>query len=684
MMIFQWRGLVFCAVVLCAFSGCGGGGGGDGGGSTPAAPDYSVTISPTSASVAEGDARQFSATVANPTNNGVTWGLYGSGCAGATCGTVSSSGLYTAPSTTPNPATVNLTATSRDDSSKVASAVVTVVPGIKVSVSPTSANVGLGQTQQFNALVQNTTNTAVNWSVAGGGCSGATCGTIGTGGLYTAPSTAPNPATVTVTATSQADSRKSGSATVTIGASSLDRLSGSYAFILSGFDPNGPMQVAGSFFADGHGNLTNGIEDVNRATGVSTQVSFTGTYSLGADSRGQMTLKSALGTSSFRFALSADGSAAQLIEFDGTGTRCSGLFIERDTGTISQSTVNGHYVFSLSGEGLSGRAAVVGRFLADGGGNITNGLLDRIDAQTAPQAAANWTGSYAVSPEGRGTMSMNLAGTGIMHFAFYTVTNIQQLMEVPHLFMVSLDPIGSSTPLLSGQAMLGISGPWSTATWTSDGQLRVFALAGRGQGSGATALAGSFLSDGLGNLLDGVLDQNRAGVISSISAFTSTYNIDANGRGTATLKINSSQTLPVVFYSRDTSKAVVMGSPDSDVRTGIIWKGEGGAPNDNGMFSGDYICGPMTMTSQELTQFTGVLTADGIGHFSGTQDISAASAVSEGEAFGGVYSFGVRYRAIVTFSDGGAALLYRLPGESLLAFSIEPGDVNPSVLMIRR
>lgn len=678
----RWLGQVFSVVVLCGFLGCGGGGGG--GGTTPTAPDYTVSISPTSASVAEGDTKQFSATVANPTNNGVIWGLYGSGCSGAACGTITSSGLYTAPSTSPNPATVNLTATSRDDSSKVASVVITVVPGIKVSVSPSSANVGLGQTQQFSALVQNATNTAVSWSVAGGGCSGAACGSITISGLYTAPATAPSPAAVTVAATSQADSRKSGTATVMIGASSLDKLSGAYAFVLSGYDTNGPMQAAGSFVADGHGNLTSGVEDVNRTTGVNTQISFTGTYSLGADSRGQMTLTSALGTSTFRFALNADDSLAWLMEFDNTGTRCSGMFVERDSGTISQSTVDGHYVFSLSGEGTNGRTAAVGRFHADGAGNVTSGLWDRMDAQTSPQATANWTGSYAVSPNGRGTMSMNLAGTGTLHFAFYMVKTAQQLTEAPHLFLVSLDSLSSSSPLLSGQAMLGISGPWSNATWTSDGQIRVFALAGRQQGSGATALAGSFLSDGLGNLQDGVLDQNRAGVISSIASFTSTYNIDANGRGTAALKIGSNQTLPVIFYPRDASRAVVMGSPDPDVRLGMVWKGEGGAPNDNGMFSGSYICGPLKMTAQELTLFTCVLTSDGVGHFWGTQDISSPNATSAGEALGGIYAFGVRYRAIMTLSDGGVVLLYRLPGESLLAFSIEPGDLNPGVLMIQK
>jgi len=54
------------------------------------------------------------------------------------------------------------------------------------------------------------------WSVAGTGCSGASCGTIDATGGYTAPATVPDPAIVTVTARSLVDSTKSLQATVTV------------------------------------------------------------------------------------------------------------------------------------------------------------------------------------------------------------------------------------------------------------------------------------------------------------------------------------------------------------------------------------------------------------------------------------------------------------------------------------
>src|SRR5579862_597432 len=74
-----------------------------------------------------------------------------------------------------------------------------------VSVSPATANVQEGSTQQFTASVINTTQPAVNWQVNGVTGGNASVGTISTTGLYTAPPVIPSPASVTVTAVLQAD-----------------------------------------------------------------------------------------------------------------------------------------------------------------------------------------------------------------------------------------------------------------------------------------------------------------------------------------------------------------------------------------------------------------------------------------------------------------------------------------------
>ena len=79
--------------------------------------------------------------------------------------------------------------------------------GVTLTLTPATATVSSTATEQFTALVTNTSNVAVTWA--------ASSGTISKSGLYTAPSVSANK-TVTVTATSSADSSKSESATVTV------------------------------------------------------------------------------------------------------------------------------------------------------------------------------------------------------------------------------------------------------------------------------------------------------------------------------------------------------------------------------------------------------------------------------------------------------------------------------------
>jgi N-acetylneuraminic acid mutarotase len=89
-------------------------------------------------------------------------------------------------------------------------------PAVSVTLTPDAANVYVDQSALFTATVHNSTDLAVTWTLSGVGCSGAACGTISGAGLYTAPSTAPIPASVIVTATSAADTSKSASATITV------------------------------------------------------------------------------------------------------------------------------------------------------------------------------------------------------------------------------------------------------------------------------------------------------------------------------------------------------------------------------------------------------------------------------------------------------------------------------------
>jgi uncharacterized protein (TIGR03437 family) len=84
-------------------------------------------------------------------------------------------------------------------------------PPLSLSVSPATAVLPPGSTgQQFTAQVLNTPNTGVRWSIS------PSLGRISPSGLYTPPGPVNAPTTVTVTATSFADSTRHNTATVSL------------------------------------------------------------------------------------------------------------------------------------------------------------------------------------------------------------------------------------------------------------------------------------------------------------------------------------------------------------------------------------------------------------------------------------------------------------------------------------
>jgi hypothetical protein len=89
-------------------------------------------------------------------------------------------------------------------------AVVTVSPSSVTTLFPNLTGFP-DQTQQFSAMVSNSSSQTVTWAVTGGSGNG----TIDSTGLYTAPATLPSPANVQVTATSTATTTP-GTATVNL------------------------------------------------------------------------------------------------------------------------------------------------------------------------------------------------------------------------------------------------------------------------------------------------------------------------------------------------------------------------------------------------------------------------------------------------------------------------------------
>jgi len=159
---------------------------------------------------------------------------------------------------------------------------------VTVVVDPKTQSVVVATTQQFTVTVTGSTNMTVAWSVGGTNCSTQDCGSISAAGLYTAPTTIPDPALVAIKATANANSADFGVAAVTIVAAppASAMLRGIYTFLLAGSDVEGPLTIGGAFEADGSGQLVNGKVSLCRRESPCSDQAFTGAAAPSDDNNG--------------------------------------------------------------------------------------------------------------------------------------------------------------------------------------------------------------------------------------------------------------------------------------------------------------------------------------------------------------------------------------------------------------
>lgn len=172
-----------------------------------------ISLTKTTATIDVSNQFQLTANVTGTVNLAVSWAIQ----EGASGGTITSSGVYTAPGTD---GTFHVIATSQADTSRKATATVTVA-SLAVSVSPLSDVLGPFGIRDFSATVNTSLNTNVTWSVQEGAVGGA----IAASGQYTAPN---QTGSFHVVATSVQDPTRGASSTVHA--------------VSSGFRPTGSMR----------------------------------------------------------------------------------------------------------------------------------------------------------------------------------------------------------------------------------------------------------------------------------------------------------------------------------------------------------------------------------------------------------------------------------------------------------
>jgi hypothetical protein len=579
----------------------------------------SVAISPTSVTVGAGAEQQFMATVTNATEDTVTWQVNGTAGGNSSVGTISSSGLYTAPETVPSPATVTVAAVSQADTSASASASVTITSST-VGIAPGSVTVSAAATQQFTATVKGESTPAVTWQVNGTTGGTAAAGTIDSTGLYTAPAIPPSGQQVTVTAVSEADPSMTASATVTV-APSVATLNGSYAFVFIGQSSGVRLVEAGSFQADGKGNVTGGIEDVNNSSKVFTNVSFTGTYTVGQDGRGSLVITppgfSGLSKTTFELVLISN-QQARLIAYNSFSNGWGRLDLQ-DSSAFSNSALSGNYVFSFSGADGSGLPfCSIGYMTLNGSGSISGGSLDSND-NGGVATGLTLTGNYSTASSGRGTLTLNSTFFSYS-FAYYVVS-------AQTLRLVSIGSLGG--PVWSGSANSQQSGV--DASTALSGPF-VFEAGGT-SGVGTFADAGQFQMNSGGIVTNGVGDENYQGMVTTGYAFTGSYTLTTNSNGTLQFVSNALGTFNYSFYLQSNTQAVVLRTDFAAVTSGTL---EAQAQSTFSLtdFSGPYgfnLDGnTVTTTAANSVPIDklGQLSADGKGNATGNQTLNTGTALT--------------------------------------------------------
>ncbi|MGC2725673.1 MAG: hypothetical protein WA224_17050, partial [Candidatus Acidiferrales bacterium] len=485
------------------------------GGKPPTTND--LVIAPGAASIPVSQSGQFTAFLAG-VGQSATWTASG--------GTIDNTGLFMAPSA---PGSVTITATAGSNSGTTTVQVVAAQP---VAVSPAALTVPAGATQTFTA----TPAAGVTWSVAGlpgGDCvsppfnSTTQChGTISAAGVYVAPLSPPSGQTVTITATSGANSGTA-AATILFSSASLttNGTGGQYALAFTGVDfTNGfPLDVAGSFTTSGSptsasGTITAGEIDINSGTaGPSVGAGITGgTFQVGAlDGRTSMTvLTNSSIVSSFTLQVTVGSNQhALLIDFDNFATGSGTLDAQNPTtfGTL----LAGNFAFGLSGVDSTTPnffpLVIAGTFQANNGSIPVNSVTAPVNVQdwedlsfSTPVVTNDQTlsGSYsAADSNGRGTMALSSSTLGTITVAYY-------LTDQTHMKVVEIDT--AQTYIVAGDVY---SAPLLPTGLTNGVALTFGGLANNASYAGGAVFAinGTSLKTG------GAMDINNFGAGSSQS-----------------------------------------------------------------------------------------------------------------------------------------------------------------------
>ena len=596
--------------------------------------------------------------------------------------------------TTAVTSTLNLTAT---DSSNPKG---TITGPVVVTVNPVPALTFTGSLPNGIVGVQYTQTLAATGGIAPYTYA-ITAGTLNPGlslnattGVISGIPTTPGASSFTVTATDSESPSKTASLPlvllITYPATANDsELMGPYAFLFQGYDDVTAglfayqTATAGSFTADGAGAIGNGELDANHQgsnpTGATIASNlFLGTYTLGTDNRGLLTITTlnadgtTAQTSTYAIAVKAPVAPAtttaqgSMIEFDNNqlrGTKGSGSFLQQTAASFTTG-LTGSYAFGLGGDTpclptctigvVAGPVASVGQFTV-AAGTVTGSS----DANIANIKYTNQglSGTYGTA-DGNGRVQLSLATAGTPT-GIYPADYAVYLVDANHAFVLSTDK-HSAAILLAGTAQsqtlptygsTSLTGPFigyenaatnpglvgaTLANTLNLSTATIFRATGDGAG---TCSVTNVDTGGVTQLVNGLTGLGSGAPV--INALLGTYqstgaaacSVSTNGRGILNYPVPSTALTATLGLLGITAvpppaRVVYLASADRGyfLETGYAGLGQiepqTGAPFSLATFNGTFIYGEAPASSVATINASGFLIAHGDGTATSDEDLN--------------------------------------------------------------
>jgi hypothetical protein len=522
--------------------------------------------------------------------------------------------------------------------------------------------------------------------------------------------------TVQVTDSEVVPATRTATFTLTVNAGTANPnslISGSYAFLFNGFDTDpqtkvvGSVAIAGTLTADGNGNITTGEEDSNRLSGIVNGITLSGTYAMGTDGRGTLTLTAVNGQGTtlitdYDLVLDSSGNVrffedntpvSTNLHPDISGTHGMGILKPMQASSFTTGSLSGNYAFEFSGEDFNGaKEALAGVVQADGSGDFNPGgggpNGDFSDAGTYSSPPPTISGAFSVAA---------MSSRGLASFLFQPATKsattlnfVFYFVSPNDLFFVEYDTPETTfpnPPRLSGEMIL----QQPSFAFTSTALAGSSVATGSGvDGSNASVFAGLLSAttcDG-STPISFSYDQNDGGTLASPSFTSGTCIVQSNGRAVFTGLGSGGQSRAAVAYLTGPGQGFLFGS-DSAVTTGRLDQ-QSGAPFSLSSIQGGYTLGAPAPAEANVSNLIGqAFCLTGNGSLIGTVDEYDAPTASATEGVADLdQSLIATINSLATDGRGTMTtnlafpvnvILYMVSPASIRAISAD-GDANPQVI----